>query len=187
MNEKFEKIWKLAIPYLKKGKRKDFVLHTKGVVKAMKLLLEQNENENILIPAAILHDVGWSKVPVKLQKTNNKAKVEEAMRLHLKYSSPIIDKILTKVGYNKKQIQKIIDIVLSHKFKNPRNLDKRLLIDADTLSDVFKEQFYADCKAYNLNPEMLYNIRMNNKFYIKTAEVIFDNELKKRQKEFFCA
>jgi len=30
MEKTFEKIWKLAVPYLKKGKIKNFVLHTKG-------------------------------------------------------------------------------------------------------------------------------------------------------------
>jgi len=90
---------------------------------------------------------------------------------------------LAKIGYNKKQVKTIIDIVLAHKFKNPKSLDKKLLIDADTLSDVFKEQFYGDCKAYKLSPEILYNIRKNNKFYTKTAKAIFDKELENRRNE----
>jgi len=185
MKGKFEKIWKLAIPYLRKGKRKDFVLHTKGVAKGMNLLLKKERgNPNTLIPAAILHDTGWSKVPLNLQKTNNRNKVQKAMELHLKCSTPIIDDILTELGYNRKQIKAIIDIVLAHKFKNPKRLDKRLLIDADTLADVFKEQFYGDCKMYNLSPEKLYNIRKNNKFCTRTAEIIFRKELEQRRKEF---
>ncbi len=80
----FKKIWKLAIPYLKKGKRKDFLLHTAGVIKAMELLLRQEKGDpNILIPAVILHDTGWSKVPRDLQRSNNKSKVEKVMKLHL--------------------------------------------------------------------------------------------------------
>lgn len=181
MKESFKKIWKLAIPYLRKGRRKDFVLHTKGVIKGMELLLKRERgDEDILIPAAILHDTGWSKVPIDLQKTNDKTKVKRAMKLHLKYSIPIIREVLTKIGRNKKQIQKITDLVLSHKFKNPKRLDKRLLIDADTLADTFREQFYSDCKAYKLKPKMLYDIRKNNKFYTKTAKEIFNNNLEGR-------
>jgi len=184
--KKFQKIWKLAIPYLKKGKRKNFLLHTKGVVRAMKLLLKKEKGDpNILIPAAILHDVGWAKVPQDLQKSNEKRKVEKAMKLHLKYAVPIIKEILNKVGYSKKQIEQVIEIVLAHKYHNPRRLDKQLLIDADTLSDVFKEQFYSDCKAYHLSPEKLFVIRKENKFYTKTAKNIFEQELKKRGKEIF--
>jgi len=185
MKKKYMKIWRAAIPYLKKGRRKDFVLHTRGVIKAMELLLKQeNGNEDALIPAAILHDTGWSKVPLDLQRTNDKAKIKRAMKMHLKYAASIIDEVLAKTGYNKKRIKTIIEIVLAHKFKNPRSLNKRLLIDADTLADVFKDQFYGDCKAYNLRPEALYNIRKNNKFYTETARKIFDKELEKRRKEF---
>lgn len=90
----------------------------------MELLLKQESgDEDILIPAAMLHDTGWSKIPVNLQKTNDKTKVNKAMELHLKFSAPIVVEVLTKLGYT----------------KNPRSLGKRLLIDADTLVDVFRE------------------------------------------------
>jgi HD superfamily phosphodiesterase len=185
MKKRFEEIWKLAAPYLKKGKRKNFVLHTKGVIKAVGLLLKQKKgNEDVLIPAAILHDTGWSKIPLNLQKTKDKSKTKRAMGLHLIYSVPIINEILTKLRYDKKQIKEITDIVLAHKFKNPKDLNKRLLIDADTLADAFKEQFYGDCKKYNQTPETLYKIRKNNKFYTKTARIIFNKGLEKRRKEF---
>lgn len=185
MEKRFEKILKLALPYLRKAKRKDYIVHTKGVIRAMELLLKkENGDKNILIPAAILHDIGWYKVPKDLQMSNNKAKKIRGLKLHLKYAVPVIEKILTKVGSDKAQIKKVIKIVLAHKFKNPRRLDKRLLIDADALSDAFKEQFYADCKAYGTIPEVNYNFRKKNKFYTKTAERIFKKELEKRRKEF---
>ncbi len=185
MKTDFKKIWKLSIPYLKKGGRKDFLLHTEGVVKAMELLLKTEIGRpEILIPAAILHDTGWSKVPKNLQKSNNEKQKIESLKLHLKYSVPIINKILAKVNFDKKSIKIITNIVLAHKFKKPKELSKRLLIDADTLSDVFKRQFYSDCKAYNRTPSELYNFRKNNKFYTETAKAIFDKELEKRRKEF---
>ena len=182
--QKIKKIWKLAIPYLKKGIRKDFLVHTKGVVKAMKLLLKKEKGDpNILIPAAILHDVGWAKVPAKLQKSKDKKEVRKAMELHLKYAVPIIKEILGKVGYKRNQIKKVVEIVLSHKYHNPRRHDKRLLIDADNLSDIFKDQFYSDCRVYKISPKEFLKIRRENKFYTKTAQEIFQKELKKREKE----
>lgn len=83
----------------------------------------------------------------------------------------------------RKKIKTISDIVLAHKFQNPKDLSKRLLIDADTLSDTFKEQFYKDCKEYKLSPKSLYEIRKNNRFYTKTARTIFKKELAKRRRE----
>jgi HD superfamily phosphodiesterase len=184
MEDKFKKIWELAIPYLKSGKRKDFVLHTEGVIKAMQLLLEREKGEEeILIPAAILHDVGWSRVPLELQKSDDKEKKTEGLRLHLEYAAPIIKEILKKCGFEPNKIKKVIEIVLSHKFQEPKELDKQLLIDADTLSDVFKEQFYADAKEYRRTPEEMYNFRKNNRFYTETAKRIFNKELEKRKNE----
>nr|AQS32394.1 hypothetical protein [uncultured archaeon] len=98
---------------------------------------------------------------------------------------PIIEEILTEVGYNKNKIKKVIDVVLAHKFEAPRRLDKQLLIDADTLSDSFKEQFYSDVKEFKTTPKENYNFRKNNHFYTRTAQIIFNKELGKRRKEFF--
>ena len=185
-NKKYNEIWELAKPYLEKGKMKDFILHTKGVAKAMELLLQKENGDNdILIPSAILHDVGWAKVPTVLQKSNNKKEKIQALKLHIEYAPKIVRKILSEIKYDEKQIKTIIEIIVAHKFKNPIRLDKRLLIDADNLSDIFKEQFYSDAKSYNVTPEQNYDFRKNdNTFYTKTAKIIFDKELKKRKQEF---
>ena len=62
------------MPYLKSGVRKDFVLHTKGVIKAVEMIVKMGGkgDERLLVPAAILHDVGWSNISRKLQKSKNK-------------------------------------------------------------------------------------------------------------------
>jgi len=187
MNKKYKKIWQLSLPYLKQGKMKNFVLHTEGVVKAMELLLKKEKGDsNILIPAAILHDIGWAKVPLKLQKSHKQSEKTQAMRLHLEYAPAIIKKVPEDLNYNSKFIERIAEIVLAHKFHQPRQLDKRLLIDADNLSDAFKEQFYSDVKAYHNTPQNQYNYRLNNKFYTKTAKNIFYKELNQRKKEFLA-
>lgn len=184
MKEVYEKIWDLAEPYLRKGTAKDFALHTQGVVKAMELILkEEKGNDDILIPAAILHDVGWSKVPSNLQRSREEADRKKALELHLEYAAPIIEEILGKVDYNYKQIQRVVDIVKSHKFKDPSELEKQLLIDADTAADAFKEQFYSDVESYETTPEKLYDFRKKNEFYTATARKIFERELEERRKE----
>ena len=166
---------------------KNFVVHTKGVVKSMKMILaEEKADKDILIASAILHDVGWAYVPAKLQKKiswKNKLKLRKAMELHLKYSEPIIRKILNELKYQKKDINCIVNIVKDHKYKNPIKKDKRILIDADNLSDILKDQFWSDIKVYRVNPTEHFEFRKLSKFYTKTAQDIFDRELKKRKKE----
>jgi hypothetical protein len=190
MNKKYSKIWELTEPYLRKGKIKDFVLHTEGVVKATEMILKKEKGDaEILIPSAILHDVGWAKVPVELQdvkdrKEGNKKIIRKALELHIEFAPEIINEILTKLEYDKKIIRKIIDIVKNHKFKSPRDINKRILIDADAVGCVFREQFYSDAKSYKNSPRENYEIRKkDDKFYTKTAKEIFEREMGKRKKE----
>lgn len=182
----FEDIYKLALPYLRKGRMKDIV-HTRTVIKAMELLLEKEKGDReILIPAAILHDIGWSKVPKELKRSKRGMTDEDktkALKLHLKYAPEIIEEILTKAGCKKKNIERIIGVVVAHKFQEPKELDKKLLIDADTMSDAFSEQFYVDCKEFGKAPKETYDYRKGNKFYTKTASEIFKREIGKRRKE----
>ena len=166
---------------------KNFIIHTQGVIKAMEMILKKEKaDKDILIPSAILHDVGWAKVPSDFQKQflwRNKSKLKKAMELHLEYSQPIIREILEYLNYKQQDISRIADIVKDHKYKNPRNKDKRLLIDADNLSDVFKEQFWSDVREYGVEPKEQYEFRKLNNFYTKTAQNIFEKELKKRKRE----
>jgi HD superfamily phosphodiesterase len=184
MDKKLKKIWLSAIQYLRQARKKDFVTHTKWVVKSMEMILDKERGEaDILVPAAILHDVGWANVPVKLQMAVSGEAAKKALKLHLKEAVPLARKVLADNGYGKKDIEKIVGIILSHQFAKPRAADKRMLIDADTLSDIFKEPFYADAKAYNKSPAQLYEFRKNNRFYTTTARAIFVRELVKRQRE----
>ena len=171
MDIKNKKLWNLAIGYLKKGSNKDFVLHTKGVVKAMNLILKKEK--------------GNPDISKKYQRSTDKKKKLIGMKLHIKYAPRIIRLILKSLHYKTSEINEIINIVIAHKFCKPRRLDKQLLIDADHLSDAFKIQFYSDAKAYKTTPEKLYNFRIkDNHFYTKTAKNIFENEINKRSKEF---
>lgn len=185
MDKKYQKIWKLALPYLKKGVRKDFVVHTKGVVKAMEMILEEEKGDRgILIISAILHDAGWSMVSEKLQLGWRDKKIKlESEKQHIRFAPKVIREILRKAGFKENDIEKVIAIVQSHLFKNPRNKEKRLLIDADNLSDVFKKQFYTDADKYKVSPNEMLKCRMKNKFYTETAKIIFKIESDRRKRE----
>lgn len=185
VNKQYQKIWKLALPYLKSGHKKDFVLHTEGVVKAVEMIIRLGGKgeKSLLIPAAILHDAGWCMVSKKLQLSEKKNDRIKALKLHIEDSAEIAKKILLKVGYESKKINKIISIIKAHKFHNSREINKRILIDADALSDSFKIQFEGDLKYYKADRLSMCNFRKkNNKFYTKIAEKVFDEEIEKRLK-----
>ncbi|MFA5076483.1 MAG: HD domain-containing protein [Patescibacteria group bacterium] len=184
MYKKYQPIWRIAQGHLRLAVRKNFVVHTIGAIKAMELLLTREKGDHsLLMPAVILHDVGWSAVPFDLQRSKNRTKQLQALRLHLVLARPIIREILGQLNYPSLKIKKIIKIVVAHKFKNPRDRNKRLLIDADNLSEVFKKQFYNDVAAYRTTPRRLYQFRQDNHFYTQTARLVFLQELARRKKE----
>lgn len=184
MKNKYKKIWDQVEPLMEKVKKKDYVLHVKMVVRAMgEIIAKEGGNPDILIPAAILHDVGWSEVSEDLQLAEDKEKKYKAGLQHIKKSPPIVRKILRNLGYDNVAIKHIIDIILAHKFSDPKEKDKQLLIDADTLSDTYKESFYSDVKSYNSTPKKTLDFRSKNTFYTKAARGIFQKQLAARQRE----
>ncbi|MFH1207622.1 MAG: HD domain-containing protein [Patescibacteria group bacterium] len=184
MEKSYKKLWNLAYPYLKRAIRKNFVLHTQGVVKAMEFLLKKESGDaRLLMPAAILHDTGWATVPKKLQSSHKTSDKKLALHLHIKNAPPIVRTILKKLNYSPQDIKKITTIIIAHKSASPKEKEKKLLIDADTLSDAFKKQFHSDIASYHTTPQQLLEFRRDNTFFTKTAKEIFKSELSKRARE----
>lgn len=123
-------------------------------------------------------------MPKKLQKSKKPEEKQQALVLHLKYGGLIIQQILGKLGYQREKINQIVDIVMSHKFQDPTELDKRLLIDADAVADALPDQFQSDLKSYKVTTQQLYNFRKKNDFYTASAKEIFVRELEQRKKEY---
>lgn len=183
-NTKYQPIWEKVEPLLLRVKRKDFLLHTKMAERAMKEIIAiEGGDPDILIPAAILHDVGWSEVPMKLQLAEDKESKHKALIEHIKKAPAIVRRILSELNFDEDIIEKIIGLIIAHKFTEPKEKDKQMLIDADTLSDTYKESFRSDVKSYNSTPRKLWEFRSKNTFYTKTARKIFQKQLNDRLKE----
>ena len=183
-NDKYRSIWKKAESLLLSGKKKDFLLHSKMVERAMReIIVGEGGNSDILIPAAILHDVGWSEVPIELQFAQDKESKHEALVKHIEGAPPIIRRILSELNYDKDRVEKIIGLIVAHKFTDPKEKDKQMLIDADALSDTYKESFYSDVKSYDSTPRKTWEFRSKNTFYTETAGKIFKKQLNDRLKE----
>src|SRR4030043_1412447 len=128
MEESYQEIWKLVEPLLFKAKRKDFLIHTKMVEKAMReIIAGEGGDTTFLIPAAILHDVGWSEVSEKLQLAKDEERKNKALQEHIQKAPKIIRELLTKVNYDKDKIERIVDIVVAHKFTEPKEKEKQIL------------------------------------------------------------
>jgi hypothetical protein len=185
MLNKYQEIWKIVERKLTGIGKKDYVMHSRMVTRAMEEIIDgEGGDPDILIPAAMLHDIGWVNVEEKYQfaKTSEDKKIAE--QLHLKEAEPIIDEVLREVNYPGTLIEKIIYVVSNHKSKNP-NGDKMIecMVDADNLSDTYQESFYSDVNSYGSTPLKTLEFRSKNTFFTKTANKIFKKHLKSRKAE----
>lgn len=199
MKEIFKEIWELALPYQDKRNDKG---HGKTVTDfAFKLLKSETADENVLIPAAILHDIGWSQLSkeerfyifkhkiTKEVERKMKSKLDVRVKHELE-GAELANKILEKVNYDKNKIKKIVNIVSKHDTeKSFISREGTLLRDADKLWTYSKLGFMADIKRFGLTPKKCYDmavnrIDMSDYFNTKSAKKLAEKEIIKRKSNF---
>lgn len=93
-------------------------------------------NPDIVLPAILLHDTGWSKIPKDkiLQAFGPNNKYPELTRQHEIEGVIIAESTLQQLDFPKKQIEKITSLIDGHDTtKNARSINDSLLKDADKL------------------------------------------------------
>jgi HD superfamily phosphohydrolase len=129
MPEKYLSIWNEASPILKKARPGDFE-HSLEVVN---LILNYKGNINIdleiLIPVAIMHDIGHSALlPEHFKFVTGSDKLINGKLAHMLAGAKIAHDILEKVGFATDKSKEIIDIISVH--------------DADQLQGILLEKWY---------------------------------------------
>lgn len=127
--KKYKKIWEKSLPYLERGRSGDdkhaaevveFILNYKGNKKL---------NLNILIPTAMMHDIGHSAIlPEHFKHITGPEKLPNAKLVHMLVGAKIANDILDSIGYDHKKISEIVDIISVH--------------DADLLKEIDLKKFY---------------------------------------------
>jgi HD superfamily phosphodiesterase len=183
----FEEIWDLAKPYLN-TRRND--IHTEiSVHMAFKLLECEGGDEDIVIPAIILHDIGWSKVPedIQLQAFGPRAVKPELNRIHEIEGVRIAAEILQQVNYDHHKTEQIIEIIEGHDSRSKSlSLNDMLVKDADKLWRYTKSGVEIDVERFNETVEEgLFRLRSNINiwFFTLTAREIAWEEVRERQKK----
>lgn len=96
---------------------------------AEELLKEEKADLHIVIPVSILHDVGIKVAEEKYRSS--------AGHYQEKEGPPVAEKILFKIGFNKKDIEEICDIIAHH--HSPGKIETenfKVLYDADCLVNI---------------------------------------------------
>ena len=183
----YQKIYQLAKPYL--GVRHNDV-HTEICLRfGYRLMKAEGGNEHIIIPAIILHDVGWQKVPeeLHLKAFGPKATMPEFTRLHEVEGVKIAKGILEQVNYDAEEMIRILEIIDGHDTrKQAVSLNDQIVKDADKLWRYSRKGFYIDIKRFDESyAQGLNRLRKNLPifFFTNTARTLARKELQKRERD----
>lgn len=183
----FKQIQKLARPYL--STRCNDV-HTEISTRfAYRLLSREGGQESIVIPAILLHDVGWSKVPEELhiKAFGPRATMPELTRLHESEGVKIAAEILDALNYDAGETVRILQIIGGHDTrKEALSLDDQIVKDADKLWRYSSKGFQIDIKRFGEScVQGLSRLRKNLAvcFFTRTARKLAQKELRKRERE----
>ena len=192
MKEIFSKIWELALPYQDK---RDDAGHAETSLKyALKLVDIEKGDEDVVIPAIILHDVGWSQLPEKRRMMVFDPGAKDEDRREVVYEHQIEGiklalKILREVNYPPELTDEILDIISQHDTrKGFISKNEGIVRDADKLWRTSKEGFTAsEARAKKREAQRFKRIEeglnRENYFHSETARQMASVDLKNREKQ----
>jgi HD superfamily phosphodiesterase len=187
MKPVFKKIRQLAKPFL--DTRHNDVHTAISTQLAFELLKKEGGDEDIVIPAVILHDTGWKRVPTELhlEAFGPNATRPELNRLHETEGVKIAEEILHKLEYDPHKIKMILAIIDGHDSR-PKSisLNDMIVKDADKLWRYSKSGFYIDIDRFGeSHAEGLDRLRskMSGWFFTAAARKMAGDKLSKREKE----
>jgi HD superfamily phosphodiesterase len=184
----YQRIFELAMPFLKTRLN---LPHTYIVYQYANLLMEtEGGSREIIIPACILHDVGWSTVPEdqQLRAFGPNITEPEARRKHEAEGVSIARQILSQTGCNGSLVEKIIEIIDGHDTTpNARSLEDAITKDSDKLFRLSSCGFRIDCERFQVDPREYWpNLlkRSRNWFLTPTGKELAAHEARGRDQEF---
>ena len=187
MKSEFETIWQLALPYL--DTRHNAVHSDISTQLAWALLKREGGEEAIVIPAIMLHDVGWKAVPpeLHLKAFGPGATRPELNRAHEVAGVKIARSILAAVSYHPAQTRQILKIIDGHDSRATAiSINDMIVKDADKLWRYTRSGFNIDVKRFGESfQEALVRLHKNVGawFFTKTAAEMAQDKLKRRREE----
>jgi len=186
MDETFLKIFHLARPYLDTRGNEE---HTRIAYEfASRLLHEEGGEPLVVLPAIILHDVGWKSIPEELQTTAfGPGQRDRALnRVHEQEGERIAGEILRAVNYPPPLIEEILAIVAGHdSIQEAISINDALVKDSDKLWRYSEHGLTLLAKRFGMSRSQ-YMQRLRTKlevwFFTRTAERIAAEELQLRER-----
>lgn len=200
LSGRFQKLWDVSKEYLTRCREIDLPHARISLDFALRLVREEGGEEDIVVPAIILHDIGYSVISEKdLYKKTTFFSVykgdkrgdtysTQLKEIHMVEGAKLAREILASVKYPINLIDEIVDIVRNHEdlYGKPvdedKNLNKIIVGDADRLYRVTPFDFPHLIKSHNTTEEeaFRYLIKMKDAWFVtKTAQCIAEEEIRK--------
>lgn len=183
----YQEMFELAIPFLK---TRFNLPHTYIVYQYAQLILEtEGGSRDIIIPACILHDVGWSTVPEdqQLRAFGPNIQDSEARRKHEVEGASIARQILHQAGYNGSLVERIVEIIDGHDTTpDARSLEDAVTKDSDKLFRLSSFGFRIDAQRFqeDLPTRARYLLaKMDDWFLTRTGKDLAIHEMQMRDRE----
>ncbi len=147
----YRKIYEQAKPYLQTRKN---LIHTQNAFRyALKLLKQEKADEEVVIPAVLLHDVGWKVIPENLHLTafGPNPSNPKLARVHEIEGAKIARKILEGLNYPSEKVDEIFRIIRGHDSrKRPISRNDRIVKDADKLWRYSRKSMAIDLHRFRI-------------------------------------
>lgn len=171
-------------------KTRNNTLHTRFCYHcALNLLEAEGGDPQIVLPAILLHDVGYSQLPEKEIRNafGPTIKNPELQRLHELESVRLAGKMLREIDYPADMILSVEAIIDGHDTRDTaHDLNDMIVKDADKLWRYSYEGFYLNYQWFELTPQA-YMDRLTSKipvwFFLKTSKRLAIDEAEKRKKD----
>ena len=185
MNETLLKIFDLARGFLDTRGNEE---HTRIAFEfADRLLRQEGGDPDVVLPAIILHDVGWKSIPEELQLTafGPYQKDKELNRVHEREGARIAGEILETLSYPPHLVGEITAIVLGHDSRQTAmSVNDAIVKDADKLWRYSDHGFHLNVRRFGMTV-LQYLDRLQSKiddwFLTPTGKHIAAEELRLRE------
>lgn len=185
LNRFEERILRLAKPYLK---ARDNEVHSRAAIEfALRLLETEKADKYVVLPAIILHDVGYSAVPEELMLRAYGPRREKIVtRIHEQEGARIAAAILNDIAYDASKSAEILEIIDGHDTRPVAlSINDQVVKDADKLTRYAKDlrswppSFCLTAQEAAARLEQF----VENWFFLATSKEMAREELRQRRIE----